>query len=198
MATRTKIVSANFDDHTLRVWDAPNADGDQQVHSLYSPETGKFPEDIQATLRFIGFQSVASNFYTRLDNASPENVRAVLDKVAASMADGTWEPGRQFAASEPTDIELAIAEAKNLPVHVVQEDIETRMKLGTDGQPERDQRGRTKRVFTKKVLDAIAKDPKIAPILARIAQERARAVRKDGQDTGLLDMFASSSETVAA
>jgi hypothetical protein len=44
----------------------------------------------------------------------------------------------------------------------MQRDIAERLVLGPDGQPVTDARGRNKRVFTKAVLDAMARDPSVA------------------------------------
>src|SRR5258706_429352 len=76
--------------------------------------------------------------------------------------------------------------------------------LDADGNPVVDKRGRNKRVFTKAVLDNIARDPKVAPILARLTREEADRLAKAARDnkgaasTGVLDLFKSPAQAEAA
>jgi hypothetical protein len=78
-----------------------------------------------------------------------------------------------YDAGEPDDIVLAMAEATGRPVHVIQQDIDERIQKDASGNPIRDKKGRTRKFFTKAVLDKLAQDPRVAPIMARLAKERA-------------------------
>jgi hypothetical protein len=78
-----------------------------------------------------------------------------------------------YDAGEPDDIVLAMAEATGRPVHVIQKDIDERIQKDASGNPIRDKKGRTRKFFTQAVLDKLAQDPRVAPIMARLAKERA-------------------------
>jgi len=196
--TRKRVATTNVDEHKISIFGPPDEDGEQGIAHVFHPTVKAWPEDMLHKMAVYGFAQIASNIYNRVDDQSPDNVLALIQKLHDTVSDGTWTPGRNVSTGEPDDIVLAIAEATGMPVHVVQNDIEERVALDEHGQPIKDARGRTKRVFTKAVLKAMERDPQIAPILARLAAERAKVAKKDGATTGGLDLFKQHSRHVSA
>ena len=188
-AKRTRLVSIDPVEGILKVWSLPDDEGDQTIETTFSPAVANWPAEMVRQMAVIGFNATASNQYNRLDQKTPANVLKAITDLHTSVADGSWTPGRTFVG-EPDDIVLAIAEATGRPVHVVQKDIDERVKVdATTGEPVRDKKNRTMRVFSKSVLRNLENDPAIAPILARLAAERAKVSKKEGASTGILDMF---------
>lgn len=202
--TKRKIATSRLVDSTLDVFGPPAADGKQSVAFSYPIDPSKWTEPMRNLAAIYGFIQFASNTYNRIDDPSPANVRAVLDKLSASLADGTFEPGRHGVMGEPDLLTRAIAEATGTDVLVMQADIADRLVLDGDGNPVVDKRGRNKRVFTKAVLENIARDPKVAPILARLTREEADRLSKAAREnkgaapTGVLDLFKSPAQAEAA
>lgn len=199
---RLKIVSADLSASppSFNIYGPDrDASGKQTVASTYHLDLDAvFHGDARMIALFVtqGFHAVASNAYTRMDNPTPEGVLQVFEKLAASIKDGTWSPGRSLGEKEPTDIVLAIAEATGQTVDAVQTRIDTELVRLPNGEPKLSSNGRTQRVFTDTMLSNIAKDPKVAPIMARLARERADKMAKAAKDiaksptNGALDMFA--------
>lgn len=199
---RLKIVSADLSASppSFNIYGPDrDASGKQLVASTYSLDLDAvFHGDARMIALFVtqGFHAVASNAYTRMDNPTPGGVLQVFNKLAASIADGSWSPGRALGEKEPTDVVLAIAEATGQTVDAVQTRIDTELVRLPSGAPKLSSNGRTQRVFTDTMLANIAKDPKVAPIMARLARERADKMAKAAKDiakgptNGALDMFA--------
>lgn len=206
---RRRIVSTDFSGlPTFNIHAAsPAADGTYPVAGTYILDVPTVFADRTAllhTFAAMGFASVAQNFYTKLDETTPDTVRAVFDNLAKSITDGSWSPGRSLTQSEPDDIVLAIAEATGQPWQDVQKRVDEEIVRDADGNAITDKGGRTRRVFTKSLLDNIAKDPQVAPIMARLAKERADRLAKTAREgrnaptTGGLDMFGGAKSNAAA
>lgn len=202
--TKRKIATSRLADGTLDVFGPPDASGKQPVAFSYEFDPSKWTDAMVRLTAIYGAIQFAANTYNRIEDPSPANVRAVLDKLTASLADGTFEPGRHGVIGEPDLLTRAIAEATGTDVTVMQADIADRLVLDADGKPVTDARGRNKRVFTKAVLDNIACDPKVAPILARLTREEADRLAKAAREnkgatpTGVLDLFKSAPQAEAA
>lgn len=190
MATRRKVVTARIADDLSAV--------EYDIHGPLNAETGKFPvvdtvrlpasavpEDRQVWFMLYGVSQVLATRYNRLDeDATPGDVKIAVLEVLDAIADGTWAPGRSFAEREPTDLELAIAEATNTPVADIIDRIENTYEKNGDGTDKLDKAGRKSRVFNKRMLDALAQDAKIKPILARLVAERAKRLAADSKKPG--------------
>jgi hypothetical protein len=202
--SRRRIATADLANSKLDVYGAPDASGKQAVSFSFPIDPAKWQDAKRQQAAIYGFIQFAANTYNRLDDPSPENVRAVLDKLDAALTDGTFEPGRNLAQGEPTLLERALAEATGVPVADMQRDIAERLVLGPDGTPVTDARGRNKRVFTKAVLDAMARDPNVQPILARLTREEAVRLDREAKahkgdaPTGALDLFKRPAATPQA
>ena len=178
MATRTRarIHSSRIEDGRCTVIAYSNPiDGPQtETHrnSFLISELG--PLTI-LNLAASGFATVVGNRCQRSSD-HPDAV-AVADTLWAEMLKGDWSPGkRDTVESEPTDLMKAVAEAANIPVHVVQWRFETEMVKRNDGTLYKDAANKPRRRFSVAIQRQLATDPAIAPIMARLAQERARAL----------------------
>lgn len=132
-----------------------------------------------STFALLGLAEAFRNRTNGLDAPLGADLRKQLDDLLAEVKSGDFKPGRSLAEREPTDIELALAEATGQPIHLIQKDVEERLVRDAEGNPKRDARNRTQRVFTKRALDALASDPRIKPIMARLARERADRLARD-------------------
>lgn len=150
------------------------------------------PQERVNWFALYGIQQILSNRWNRLDeDATPADVRSALAEIIDAIADNTWTPGRTFAEREPTDLELAVAEATGLPVSQIMDDFENKVQLDEHGEPKLDKRGRKMRVFTQRMQDALANDAKIKPILARIVAERAKRLQAEAKRGGGSDLLGS-------
>lgn len=196
MATRRKIVTARIaDDNSAVEFDIHgpvDANGKFPVVDSLVFNATSLPQDRELWFALYGLSQIVSNRYNRMDDdATPDDVRAAVAEVLNAVRDGSWTPGRSFAEREPTDLELAIAEATGQPVREVIEQIETKLVLNDDGTPKLDKRGRTARVFNGRMLEALSQDAKIKPILARLVAERAKRLSAEAKRGGGTDLLGS-------
>ena len=191
---------------TLTLYDRP-VDGEQKVYSTVSFDLATIHPSLIASQLCRGFTETFANIYNRLEDPTGEELLDCYTKYAASIKDGTFSPGRSYE-SEPTDLELAIAEATGQPVHLVQQTIEdtlARPKLSADGvTPLRDKAGRIVHQYRRTdVLKSLSTDPAVQPILARLTAERARRMAADakkahGQPSALTSIFGPATQPAAA
>lgn len=211
MASRRKNISFEHKDGTLvaSIYTRPDANGAQGVAETLTIGADAIHTSLIPVFMFEGFKSFLTNRTNRLDDPDASDLRRVYDSFAAAVADGTWQPGRQFEAGEPSDLELAIAEATGQPVHLVQKRIDevlSQVAKNPDGTDRTDKRGHVVHVYSKSKLYAgFADDPKVKPILARLTAERARRMaaeakaQRPDETRGMLDLFgAQTSEPTAA
>lgn len=197
MATRRKIVTARIaEDNSAIEFD---------IHGPLDAATGKFPvvdgltfnaaslpASREVWFALYGLSQIVANRYNRLDDdATPADVRAAVAEILDAVRADTWQPGRSFTERDPTDLELAIAEALGRDIREVMDDIENKVQTNEDGTPKLDKRGRQMRVFTQRMLDAIAADAKVKPILARLTAERAKRLQAEAKAGGGTDMLSS-------
>lgn len=168
---------------TFTIFGAPNDDGEQLAAAKLAFDPADVHADVVGNLISMGFAAAFQSAYQRFrdEDVDASATADLFDKLLATVKDGSWTPGRAVGEDEPDDIVLALAEATGRPVHVVQEDVESRMKKDNAGNLIRDKRGRTRRFFDAKMLEALGKDPKVAPIMARLAKERAEKMSKDAR-----------------
>lgn len=201
--TKTRRATTDLEAGTVTVYGPPGDDGKPvvfKVISLGDPST--WNDKTRNMAAWYGAAYIAQNSYNRHDNPTPEQVVETVEKTLAALADGTWTPGRTFGFGEQPDIVHALAEYYKVPLHVMAEDIENRIVRGEDGEPVKDAKNRNKRVFTKAVLEHLAQEPAIRPIMARLAKERADRLAKEAREagrnhaapTGALDLFAGRFE----
>lgn len=158
-----------------------DAEGKQTVDRQKTFNYAALHDSLIPTLALQGVASALSNRHNRLDEWTPAIISDVFDKLVAELSDGTWTPGRTWDEREPTDLELAVAEATGQDIAAVMRDFDERIVLNADGTPKLDKRGHKSRVFTKTMQDNLAKDPAIRPILARLADERAKRLRAEAK-----------------
>lgn len=193
---KLRRASTDLADMCVLVYGPPDDSGVQHVVETISlrPEDWAVRQREQAAA--YGLAAIAANSYNRLDSPSAADVAEAVNRTIAAFVDGSWTPGRTITAGEPDDIVVALAEYYGVPVHVMQDDIDNRLERDENGEPVRDARGRNKRVFTQRVLDHIASEPQIRPIMARLAKERAERLAREAKagskapTTGALDLFA--------
>jgi hypothetical protein len=182
---RTKIATTAIADGVceMRCWSDP-AQGEQRVTDTLRYDMRDIPAPMLHDLAAYGFAAVAGNRYQR-EQAHPD-VPLVANTLFAELQAGDWRPGKRDTGegSEPTDLMLAIAEATSQPVHLVQERFETEMVKLNDGTLYRDSLGKPRRFFSAAVQRQLAADPAIAPILARLTQERAHRMLASAQAAG--------------
>jgi hypothetical protein len=181
---------------TLRCYDAPHDDGSNQtVIETLVYDVAELPVPVQAQLCALGLNRQIEQRYNRGGDTFPA-VPAIAARVWASMKDGTWQLGRVASESEPSDLELALAEVTNTPIHVVQQRFEedvVRYPTGHphEGEPILDAKGRTRRYFDKQMQARLAEQPRVKLVLARLAQERAKRLAAEAKGkTGTTDLDA--------
>ena len=176
MTTRTKVATTSISNGTVTFtcYSDPAA-GPQTVTSTLPFNVQDLSTLTILDLAAFGFASVAANRYQRTDQHP--DVPTVCTALFTEMKAGDWKPGskRDTGPAEPSDLVKAIAEATKTPVHIVAHEFDTKMELRNDGSLYTNSAGRTRRFFNKQVQAELAADPAIAPILARLEQERASA-----------------------
>lgn len=196
MATRRKIVTAKIaEDNSTVSFDihgpADDAGKFPVVDTLDFAATS-LPEGREVWFALYGLSQIVSNRYNRMDDdATPGDVRLAVLEVLDAVRDGSWTPGRSFVERDPTDLEMAIAEATGQPVADVMDRVENTFELAADGTPKLDKKGRRARVFNKRMLDSLAQDAKIKPILARLVAERAKRLSAEAKRGGGTDLLGS-------
>jgi hypothetical protein len=172
---RKRFVSTKIENGvaTFNLFGPPNEDGEQTVDRAVTFNPGVVADTIRDNVICQGFATIFANAYQSMSDVDPAEAEKLFNRVLDAVKDGTWTPGRSYDAGEPDDIVLAMAEATGRPVHVIQQDIDERIQKDASGNPIRDKKGRTRKFFTKAVLDKLAQDPRVAPIMARLAKERA-------------------------
>lgn len=201
MSTRRKTVSATINEDNnavaFKIYTRPDDAGNQSVAETVNVSLADISKRYHNYFTLLGFNTLFSNRYNRLDNPDAAEVRKCYDEFATAIFNGTWEPGtRAVGDSEPDDIVVAIAEATGQPVHVIQDRIDNELQKNEDGTPRVDKRGRNMRVFNAAMLAKIADDPKVKPILARLSAERAKRLSAEakaqaasGVQSSMLDTF---------
>jgi hypothetical protein len=204
--TKRKIARTKIEDGAAEfmLYGAPNDDGEQTIDRTLAFDPNDINPAIVNSVLAMGFAAAFQNQYQKLrdSDVDPDATADLFNKLLAAMKDGSWSPGRSFDEGEPDDIVLALAEATGRPVHVIAEEIETRMVKDNDGNLVRDKRGRTRRFFNAKMLENLGRDPKVAPIMARLAKERAERMNKDARGnkssaSKLGSLFGEPNNTVA-
>lgn len=185
---RIKVCSQEIEGSTisLNIYGEPDEHGIQHVTSKVTYDVTKLPEPMQLTLAAVGYGRICENRYNR--QSGGVDVAAVAVKLWDELAAGEWTPGRMAAAgeSEPSDLELAVAEVTGQPIHLVQHQFaETTQYYDAHGQvvpstspsAERQkltQAGKALRFFNKDMQTRLSVDPRIAAVLARLERERAQ------------------------
>lgn len=175
------------------------ADGKQAVAAVQQVPFDDIHETLRPTLALIGFNSVWANRYNRLDDPTPAAVLESLKPLYEAIHDGSWTPGRVFDERDPTDAELAIAEATGKSVSDIMDMFENTYEMNPDGSPKVDKAGRRSKVWTAKVIEQACNDPRVKPIYARLVNERAKRLsaeaKKGGAENTLLGgLFSQSAE----
>lgn len=196
MATRRKIVTAQVSEDLSAVAFAihgpVDAAGKFPVVDVLTFLATDLPEGREVWFALYGLSQVVSNRYNRMDDdATPSDVRLAVLEVLDAVRDGSWTPGRSFAERDPTDLELAIAEATNQPIADVMDRIENTFEKNEDGTLALDKKGRRSRVFNKLMLNNLEQDAKIKPILARLVAERAKRLATEAKRGGGSDLLGS-------
>lgn len=174
---RTKVVSTSIDTGraTLECFSNP-AEGPQHTTDTLIYDMANLNGPTLLNLAAYGFCAVAAQRYQRSAKDGHPDVARTAQELYNEMVAGDWHPGKRDTASrEPTDLMKAIAEATSTPLHVVQHEFETRMVVLNDGTLYTDKAGKPRHFFSASIQKEIAADPAIAPILARLDQERAKA-----------------------
>jgi hypothetical protein len=184
---RLRKVSASIsDDGTsveYKIFGPASEDGKQSVADTTAFQASQLPQDRYAWFALYGLSQVVANAYNRPSvGDTPAEVLAVVNAVLADVASGEWSPGRQsFAERDPTDLELAMAEVMGRTVEDIMEHVDEDLQKNDDGTLKLDKRGRSMRVFTKRMLDSIADDPAVKPVYARIVAERAKRLTAEAK-----------------
>ena len=191
---KLRRASVNLETGTVEVYGERDGSGKQAVVAVVSLKIDELPPEMLRKAAAQGIYDIAGNGFYRKDGITPAEVQSIVERTVASFIAGTWTPGRTFT-SEPDDIVVALAEVTGVPVHVMEHDIETRLVRDEHGEPVKDRRGRNKRVFTQAALDALADDPAVKPIMAKLARERADKLAREakahkGGTTSVHDKFA--------
>lgn len=208
---RRKTVSVSFTDDgnaNLSFHTAPDDAGNQSVAEVVALTPEQIHDGLFSAFALRGVINTFSNIYNRIENPSASDLRREYDKFIATVADGTWTPGRTMADSEPDDLMLALAEVTGQPVHLIQnklEDMLAEVVKNPDGTDKADKAGRKVHVHSKRKLYAAleASDPRVKSALSKIVAERAKRLAADAKTakaTGpsLADMFGSPAEVQAA
>jgi hypothetical protein len=172
---RKRFVSTKIENGvaTFNLFGPPNEDGEQTVDRTATFHPAVVAETIRDNVICQGFATIFANAYQSMSDVDPAEAEKLFNRVLDAVKEGTWTPGRSYDAGEPDDIVVAMAEATGRPVHVIQNDIDERIQKDAEGKPIRDKKGRTRKFFTQAVLAKLAQDPRVAPIMARLAKERA-------------------------
>ena len=184
---RLRKVSASISDDgasvEYRIFGPAASDGKQPIADTTAFHADQLPQDRFNWFALYGLSQVVANAYNRPTvGDAPAEVLAVVNAVLADVASGEWSPGRQsFAEREPTDLELAMAEVMGRDIADVMEHVDEDIQRDDTGAPKLDKRGRTMRVFTKRMLDSIADDPAVKPVYARIVAERAKRLTAEAK-----------------
>lgn len=189
MPTRRKIVRATIADDgadvAYAVFGPADDTGKQTVADTLTFDVASIPIDRLHWFCLYGLSQVVSNQYNKLpDDATPATVRQTIAATLDAVRENTWTPGRSFAERDPTDLELAMAEAMGRDVREVMDHVENDVQRDDAGNPKLDKRGRMMRVFTQRTLDSIAEDPAVKPIYARIVAERAKRLQAEAKKGG--------------
>jgi hypothetical protein len=172
---RKRFVSTKIENGvaTFNLFGPPNEDGEQTVdrtatfHPASSPRPSATTSSAKASPRSSRTHIKACPTSIRPKPRSCSIAFSTPSKKAhGHRADLTMPANR-------TTSFVAMAEATGRPVHVIQNDIDERIQKDAEGNPIRDKKGRTRKFFTQAVLAKLAQDPRVAPIMARLAKERA-------------------------
>lgn len=185
--------------------DATGATGAQGVAEVVTLPAAAIHDSLIEPFALRGVADAIRNVINRLDNPSASDARTAYSTFIATVADGSWTPGRTLEAAEPDDLMHALAEVTGQPVHVIQtklEDMLAEVAKNPDGSDKHDKAGRVVHVHSKKKLWTALEnsDPRVKTALSKIVAERARrmaADAKSAKSTGLLDMFAAPTAAAA-
>lgn len=202
---RKRFVSTKIENGvaTFNLFGPPNEDGEQTIDRKVEFTPSVVADAIRDNVLCQGFATIYANAYQSMDEVDPATAEELFNKVLAAVREGTWQPGRSYDAGEPDDIVVALAEATGRPIHLIQQDVDERIQKDASGQPIRDKKGRTRKFFNKAMLEKLARDPKVSPIMARLAKERAERMAKDARGTrkdaasGLGDLFGDAEPATA-
>ena len=191
MAQRNKIVSNAIDNGVLSVtyYTPPVPDESQTIRGTTQIDftDNRLPADVMQNLAAVGFAHVLS---TRLANGTHRGEVAELARVLYhEMGERRWSPKGVKTGKEPSALIRAIAEVMHTPVEVIATDFAHRLVMTPAGEPYVDKRGRTRRYFNKPMQDKLARDPRIAPVLARL-----EGTRKQRPVSIVSDIFPQASD----
>ena len=169
MAKRNKVVSnaINKGILTITYYTPPSPEGQTAAGSLQVDFTeNQLPIDVMQNLAAVGFTHVLS---MRLANDTHHvEVSEVARTLHQEMAEKQWSPKGAQASKEPSALIRAIAEVMHTSVETISHDFEHRLVMTGTGEPYVDKRGRKRKFFSKPMQDRLARDPRIAPVLARL------------------------------
>lgn len=190
--TRTRIATQLIENGvlTLSLYGEADESGTQHITDTIAYNLHDLCPDTALTsvclnLMARGFGREWEGRYNRANLDSPD-VRAIGSALWAECVDGKWTPGRvKDSEAEPTDLQLALAEVFGTPVHLIQQQFEEYMQGRTaDGRivPShfegatliKTKANKTLRYFNKATCDQLAKEPRVAAVLAKLERERAQ------------------------
>lgn len=179
MATRIKIATQRIEGSVLNleIYGPEGEDGKQHVTKMVTFDFEKLTDGRVPTLlslAAVGFGRVVESRYNRANVEDPD-VEAIALATWASVEKGEWQPGRRESdGSEPTDLQLALAEVTGVPIHVIQQRFDEDMQRDAQGNVVKTSNGKTLRLFNKAYQARLAAEPEVAVVLARIEREKAQ------------------------
>jgi hypothetical protein len=163
MATKMHVASVSVENGSpvFTIYGPPDDAGKQSVIATKTVNLNDIKEGLYEHCAAVGFAGIAAQKYTlKGTNGQRPNVAAEVDKLYASMLDGTWTPGRATGPKQPSPFVEAMANLTGMTVDVIAE----RMK--------------DKSVFTKSKISELRHDPSVAAEVAKINKARADAAAK--------------------
>lgn len=204
MPTRTKIASQSITDAVLVLscYGPPDEGGKQHIVDTLNFNLHGLASDMLETLAAVGLGRIIEGRYNRANLDNPD-VPAIARAIWESIAAGEWAPGHRDSESEPTDLQVALAEVTGTPVHVIQQHFDEDMQKDSAGNLIRTKAGKTLRLFNKAYQARLAADPEVAVVLARIEREKAQRriaeAKRAGASAGLVKgLFGSPGPQAAA
>lgn len=123
------------------------------------------PDSISPQVKLYGAARLISTEYSKSETPV-EAAKAMIEE----LTEGKWQPGRAAGTPKeegPNEVVLAVAELKNVPVHLVQEKYNA---------------------MNRRDKGKLRQNPQIAVILARMAAEKAKEAAKNAKKSGTVDL----------
>lgn len=192
MATKRKIVAVAFADGkiTFGVYGLPDEHGAQTIGHSLTIDLAEIHTDLVDAMIAEGVKSAYSNRYQRVE--TPAEVVKAGNEFLAALRDGSYKPGRSAGEPEYDDLVLAVAEATSKTPDAIQTEFDTRSARDNTGAIITTTRGgktSPRKFFDAAMRNKLAHDKRIAPILARLAEERAKALKAEARDKDAPDML---------